>query len=64
VLLEDLEVSPNGHVRDAEVAGQIGHADRARLANAIEDEGLTLAREHRLASRFLPRRAAAPDGAG
>ena len=45
-LVEDLEVAPNGHVRDAELAHEVGDADRAVLADAVEDEGLALAREH------------------
>ena len=45
-LVEDLEVAPDGHVRDAELADEVGDADRAVLADAVEDECLTLAREH------------------
>ena len=45
-LVEDLEVAADGHVRDAELAHEIGDADRAVLADAVEDEGLALAREH------------------
>ena len=45
-LVEDLEVAPDGHVRDAELAHEVGDPDRAVLADAIEDECLALAREH------------------
>ena len=45
-LVEDLEVAADGHVGDAELAHEVGDADRAVLADAIEDECLALAREH------------------
>ena len=45
-LVEDLEVAADGHVRDAELAHEVGDADRAVLADAVEDEGLALTREH------------------
>ena len=50
VLVEDLEVAPDGHVRHAEVARELGHADGTGLADALEDEGLALTSEHRLRS--------------
>ncbi len=45
-LLEDLEVTANGHVRHAEFSDEIGDADRSDFANAIEDERLALPGEH------------------
>ena len=48
-LVEDLEVAPDGHVRHAELADEVGDADRAVLADAIEDERLALARQHQAA---------------
>ncbi len=54
-LVEDLEVAANGHVGDAELAHEVGDADRAVLADAIEDECLALAREHQ-ATRLMPTR--------
>ena len=55
-LVEDLEVAPDGHVGDAELAHEVGHADRAVLAHAIEDERLPLPSEHQctLVSRRRP----------
>ena len=47
VLVEDLEVAPDGHVGDAELARKLGDADRAGLADPVEDERLALAGEHR-----------------
>ena len=45
-LVEDLEVAPDGHVGDAELAHEVGDPDRAVLAHAVEDEGLALTGEH------------------
>ena len=45
-LVEDLEVAPDGHVRHAELAHEVGDPDGAVLADPIEDQGLSLAREH------------------
>ena len=45
-LVEDLEVAADGHVGHAELAHEVGDADGPVLAHAIEDERLTLAREH------------------
>ena len=45
-VVEDLEVAPHGHVRHAELADEIRDADGARLADALEDQGLPLARQH------------------
>ena len=45
-LVEDLEVAPDGHVGDAELAHEVRDPDRAVFADAVEDEGLSLTREH------------------
>ena len=45
-LVEDLEVAPDGHVGHAELAHEVGDPHGPVLAHAIEDECLTLAREH------------------
>ena len=45
-LVEDLEVAADGHVRHAELADEVGDADRAVLADPVEDECLALTREH------------------
>ena len=45
-LVEDLEVAPHGHVGDAELADEVRDADGAGLADALEDQGLPLARQH------------------
>ena len=45
-LVEDLEVAADGHVGHAELAHEVGDAHGAVLAHAVEDERLTLAREH------------------
>ena len=45
-LVEDLEVAPDGHVRHAELADEVGDTDRAVLADPVEDECLTLPSEH------------------
>ena len=45
-LVEDLEVAADGHVGHAELADQVGDADGPVLADALEDEGLTLPGEH------------------
>ena len=49
-LVEDLEVAPDRHVRDAELAHQVGDAHGAVLADAVEDQGLTLPGEHQAAT--------------
>ena len=59
-LVEDLEVASNGHVRHAEFADEIGDAHGPVLAHAIEDERLTLAREHQ-GRLFLPARSVEMD---
>ena len=48
-LVEDLEVAADGHVRHAELADEVGDADRPVLADPVEDEGLALAGEHQYA---------------
>ena len=45
-LIEDLEVATDGHVGDAELAHEVRDPHRAVLAHAVEDEGLSLTREH------------------
>ena len=50
-LVEDLEVAADGHVRHAELAHEVGDADRAVLADAVEDECLALTREHQATLR-------------
>ena len=52
-LVEDLEVAPDGHVGDAELADEVGDPDRAVLADAVEDECLALAREHQATPRRI-----------
>ena len=52
-LVEDLEVAPDGHVRHAELADEVGDADGAVLADAVEDERLALAREHQADPRHV-----------
>ena len=44
LVVEQLEVAPDGHVRHAELADEVGHANAAVLAHAVEDVGLALAR--------------------
>ena len=44
-LVEKLQVAPDGHVRNAQLAHEIGHADAALLPNPIEDERLPLSGE-------------------
>jgi hypothetical protein len=41
---EQLEITPDRHVRDRQLAYEIGHPDAAVFTNAVEDVGLTLAR--------------------
>ncbi len=41
---QQLEVPPDRHVRDRELADQVGHPDAAVLADAVEDVRLALAR--------------------
>ena len=52
-LVEDLEVAPDGHVGHAELAHEVGDADGAVLADAIEDERLALTREHQATLRRI-----------
>ena len=51
-LVEDLEVAPDGHVRHAELAHEVGDADRAVLADAVEDQCLALPGQHPLRSQY------------
>ena len=44
LVVEQLEVAPDRHVRHAEVADKVGHPDPAILAHTLEDVGLALAR--------------------
>jgi multiple sugar transport system substrate-binding protein len=58
-LVEELEIPPDGHVRDAELAGEIDDPDGALGPDAIEDEREPLATEQPFASipaRRVPRR--------
>ncbi len=55
-LVEDLEVAADGHVGHAQLAHEVGDADRPVLADAIEDEGLALPCEHQCAVPSSPRR--------
>ena len=52
-LVEDLEVAADGHVGDAELAHEVGDADRAVLADPVEDERLALTREHQATLRMI-----------
>jgi hypothetical protein len=45
-LVEQLEIAPNRHVRDAQVANEVGDPYRAVLANPIHDHRLPLPRQH------------------
>ena len=45
-LVEDLQVAPDGHVGNAQLADEVRDAHGPVLAHAIEDERLTLSREH------------------
>ena len=36
-LVQDLQVAPDRHVRDAQLADEVGHPDAAILADALED---------------------------
>ena len=46
LVVEDLEVAPDGHVRHAELADEVGDADGALLPDPVEDDRLALTREH------------------
>ena len=59
-LVEDLEVATDGHVGHAELAHEVGDPHGAVLAHAVEDERLTLAREHQ-GSLDMPDRIAPMD---
>ena len=59
-LVEDLEVAPDGHVGHAELAHEVRDAHGAVLAHAVEDECLTLAREHQ-GTLFIPVRSVEMD---
>ena len=52
VVVEDLEVAADRHVRHAELAREVGDPDGAALADPVEDECLALAGQHRLRSQF------------
>ena len=54
LLVEDLEVAADGHVRDLELADEVRDPDRADLADAIQDQRLALASEHSLRSWPVP----------
>nr|BFF22330.1 hypothetical protein GCM10025732_02950 [Glycomyces mayteni] len=44
---EGFEVAADGHVRDAELLDQFGHADRPGPVHAFGDPALSLLRQHR-----------------
>jgi hypothetical protein len=43
-VVEKLEVAPDRHVRDAELADEVGDAHRAVLTDAFQDPSLALSR--------------------
>ncbi len=49
-IAEDLQVAPDRHVGDAELAGQLRDPDRTVLADPLEDPGLALAGEQHAAA--------------
>ena len=44
--MEDLQVAADGHVRDAQDLDEVGNPYRAILADPLEDQRLSLPREH------------------
>ena len=52
VVVEDLEVAADRHVRDVELARKLGDADRAGLADPVEDQCLALTGQHPLRSQY------------
>ena len=59
-LVEDLQVAPDGHVRHAEFTDEVGDAYGPVFAHAVEDERLSLAREHQ-GRLFIPARSVEMD---
>ena len=46
LIVEYLEIPPDGHVRDAEDLDEVGYSNCSVLADPLEDQSLSLAREH------------------
>ncbi len=45
-IMQDLEIAADGHIGDTEGADQVCNANRAFLADPIQDERLALPRKH------------------
>jgi hypothetical protein len=56
LVVQHLEVAPDGHVRHGQLAGELRDAHGAGLTNPFEDVGLALAGEHVLHSEVARRR--------
>ena len=45
-VVEQLQVAPDGHIRHAQLAGEVRYTDSTVLADALQDQRLALACEH------------------
>ena len=59
-VVEQLQVAPDGHIRHAQLAGEVRYTDSTVLADALQDQCLALACEHH--RTFLPLRRIARQG--